>query len=434
MALRPRPTVLLLAVALRAGAVVRAGTEEGGGSAAPPAVRTEGQSGVRQLARRARRALDRMAKAGFYPTFRSLAQGTGIGPGLTFWKPKPFGSPLGIMATVGWSPQALLLEARLGRIPARPGARVPDRRFTIEALTTYPPEGSNHRVFAFAEARRLDIIDDRIYYQSGPGGEPRPVVFERRLRLQDRAEETGTIPFDVSDENYDFVAGYHFARGVAASARMGYVRTRTTFAPAEIEQAPGLAVIPGVNETTSFTRTQLDLVFDRRDRRNRARRGAMAEVQWLHMDEQEGSIYGFDRARFDTRGFVSDRSRRHTLALRVTGSRDSTKEGRLVPFYFQESLGGGRLLRSYPNFRFRGTRILAFSTEYRYAFPKWIELAAFYDGGEVWSEVEALGSQGYRDSVGVGIRWVTTSDVLLRLETAHGDEGWRVAVRGSFSF
>ena len=48
------------------------------------------------------------------------------------------------------------------------------------------------------------------------------------------------------------------------------------------------------------------------------------------------------------------------------------------------------------SFRFRGTRTLAVSAEYRFGLLRLLELAAFYDGGEISGGVEALGSQGYR--------------------------------------
>jgi hypothetical protein len=179
-------------------------------------------------------------------------------------------------------------------------------------------------------------------------------------------------------------------------------------------------------------RVEVDFVFDRRDVRNRARRGGLLHLKWRHLDERGGQL--FDRFEFDTRFFLSDASRRHTLAGRFTGNYDDPQAGKVVPFYFQQALGGGRTLRSFPVFRFRGTRVLAFSAEYRLGLLRWLELAAFYDGGKASGGVEALGSQGYRDSLGASARWVSEKDTIIRLDAAYGDEGWRLAGRGSFSF
>ena len=105
-----------------------------------------------------------------------------------------------------------------------------------------------------------------------------------------------------------------------------------------------------------------------------------------------------------------------------------------MPFYFQQTLGGNHTLRSHPIFRYRGTRLLAVSGEYRLALLRFLELAAFYDGGDVSGGVEALGSQGYRESVGVSARWVTEKDMIFRAFAAYGGEGWRLSGTGTFPF
>jgi len=416
-------------VALAAGGVVHAqgpGLGPGAGAAPSPSAFKKPE-----IAEKAERIYRKITAAGFYPTMRGLAAGTGIGPGLTFWKPRPFGGPIGILGTVGWNPRVLLLEARLGRVPSRPG-KIPDRRFTLEALTTDPPEGPNHRWFVFLEARRVDILDNRLYFDSGPQGAIEPARFTGTRFLED-SPDAATAHFDVEIDDADLVGGYHFRRGLAASARVGYVTAETAFDPEEAAM-PGLPSIPGVNDNSDFARLQLDFIFDRRDVRNRPHRGVLLHGTWLRMDQRGGTLYGFDRLELDARAFVSTRSRRHTLALRLIGTRDEPGAGRIVPFYYEQTLGGNHTLRSYPIFRFRGTRRLAFSAEYRFSLLRFLELAAFYDGGKVSGGIEALGSQGYRESVGASARWVSEKDVILRAFGACGSEGWRFSGSGTFSF
>ncbi|MCG6919943.1 MAG: outer membrane protein assembly factor [Acidobacteria bacterium] len=385
-----------------------------------------------EIAKKAERIYRKITAAGFYPTIRDLAAGTGIGPGLTFWKPHPFGAPVGILGTVGWNPRVLLFEARLGRVPSRPG-KIPDRRFTLEALTTDPPEGPNHRWFVFLEARRLDILDNRLYFTPGPGGTIGAAGFDKSTRFLEDSPGALTVHFDVGDDDTDLVAGYHFRRGLAVSARAGYVTAETAFDPKEAA-TPGLPLIPGVDDTNDFARLRLDFIFDRRDVRNRAHRGVLLHGTWQRMDERGGTLFGFDRFELDARAFLSSRSRRHTVALRFVGTHDQPEKGRVVPFYYQQTLGGNHTLRSYPIFRFRGTRRLAVSAEYRFGLLRFLELAAFYDGGDISGGIEALGSQGYRDSVGASVRWVSKEDVILRVFGAYGSEGWRFSGAGAFPF
>ena len=385
-----------------------------------------------EIAKKLERIYKKITATGFYPTIRGLAADTGIGPGLTFWKPRPFGGPVGILGTVGWNPRVFLVEARLGRVPSRPG-KIPDRRFTLEALTTDPPEGSNHRWFVFLEARRVDILDNRLYFAPGPDGTIEPARFSTAARFLEDSPEPATVHFDVEDDDTDLVGGYHFRRGLAVSARAGYVTAESVFDPKE-EDTPGLPTIPGVNDTADFARVRLDFVFDRRDVRNRAHRGVLLHGTWLRMDQRGGTLYGFDRFELDARAFLSTRSRRHTLAFRFVGTYDEPEAGRVVPFYYQRTLGGNHTLRSYPIFRFRGTRLLAVSAEYRLGLLKFLELAAFYDGGKIHGGVEALGSQGYRESIGASARWVSKKDVIFRAFGAYGSEGWRFGATGAFPF
>jgi len=160
----------------------------------------------------------------------------------------------------------------------------------------------------------------------------------------------------------------------------------------------------------------------------------MLHLRWLGMEQRGGGLYDFQRLELDGRAFLCDRSRRHVLAAHISGTWDDPAPATVVPFYFQEALGGSHTLRSFPHFRFRGTRLLSLSAEYRLGLLPWLEAAAFYDGGDVSGGVEALGSMGYRDSVGVSLRWVSEDDVILRGYVAHGGEGWRLAASGSFPF
>ena len=163
-------TVVLVLLGLGAGATARG---QDAAPPGPPAVGSPAAFEKPEIAKKAERLYKKITAAGFYPTIRGLAEGTGIGPGLTFWKPHPFGGPVGVLGTIGWNPRVFLVEARLGRVPSRPG-KIPDRRFTLEALTTDPPEGSNYRWFVFFEARRLDVLDNRLYFAPEPGGASSP--------------------------------------------------------------------------------------------------------------------------------------------------------------------------------------------------------------------------------------------------------------------
>lgn len=106
------------------------------------------------------------------------------------------------------------------------------------------------------------------------------------------------------------------------------------------------------------------------------------------------------------------------------------------------SLGGYRRLRSYPEHRYRGAHIEFLGTELRWnltdevkPFDIYImkdirtavQVAAFYEAGSVadtYGGVWAIVRQSY----GAGLRIVTASGLVYRLDLATGDEGFQPSV------
>lgn len=106
------------------------------------------------------------------------------------------------------------------------------------------------------------------------------------------------------------------------------------------------------------------------------------------------------------------------------------------------SLGGVSRLRSYPEGRFQGSHTEFIGTEFRWnltdevtpfdiIFMKdvrtAIQLAPFYEIGSVVDDTSELWSET-RQSYGAGIRMVTGSGLIYRLDLATGDEGFQTAI------
>jgi len=102
-----------------------------------------------------------------------------------------------------------------------------------------------------------------------------------------------------------------------------------------------------------------------------------------------------------------------------------------------QSLGGLDQLRSYGQQRFQGAHTLYYSSELRLnlteeftPFDYWIwsdtrtgvQLALFYETGSVSETKETLGDET-RSSYGGGLRMVTGSGFVYRIDVASGDEG-----------
>ena len=106
------------------------------------------------------------------------------------------------------------------------------------------------------------------------------------------------------------------------------------------------------------------------------------------------------------------------------------------------SLGGRSRLRSYSEGRFSGAHTQFYGTEFRWnlteevtpfdiGFMKdirtGVQAALFYERGSVAELIGDLG-QNERYSMGCGVRMVTASGLVYRLDGATGDEGFEMTI------
>lgn len=106
------------------------------------------------------------------------------------------------------------------------------------------------------------------------------------------------------------------------------------------------------------------------------------------------------------------------------------------------SLGGRGRLRSYPEGRFKGAHTQFYGTEFRWnvtgerkPFDIWfmkdirtgLQVAFFYERGSVADKLSDLGHNEH-ESYGTGIRMITASGLVYRLDVAQGDEGFEATM------
>jgi hypothetical protein len=104
-----------------------------------------------------------------------------------------------------------------------------------------------------------------------------------------------------------------------------------------------------------------------------------------------------------------------------------TDEDQFVPFYLQPSLGSHSQLRSYSDFRFHDRHLALVNVETRFALMTHVDAALFVDAGNVAARAADLNL--LKRSYGAGLRLHSRHLTYLRLDVAHGDEGWRMFVR-----
>jgi hemolysin activation/secretion protein len=106
-----------------------------------------------------------------------------------------------------------------------------------------------------------------------------------------------------------------------------------------------------------------------------------------------------------------------------------------VPFFLLPSLGSGSTLRGYPSWRFRDRHSLLLSGEWRWIVNRTgLDMAIFYDTGKVAGSRSDLNFSDLTSNVGVGARFHGPKSTPLRIELAHGREGFNLVFSGAAAF
>ena len=168
-----------------------------------------------------------------------------------------------------------------------------------------------------------------------------------------------------------------------------------------------------------------------------------ATAYWLASPgySRTGGLYRFGYEEFnplrqggDTFGFARTEVVQHIPILRETwvlsfrGRAESiVRESDLVPYFLMPTLGGGDTLRGYTTGRFRDRHTMLLNGELRW-FPNrlGLDMALFYDAGNVATRLADLRFKGMKTDLGFGVRFHTLAATALRLDLAKGKRAARL--------
>ena len=106
-----------------------------------------------------------------------------------------------------------------------------------------------------------------------------------------------------------------------------------------------------------------------------------------------------------------------------------------VPYFLLPYLGSGSTLRAYSTGRFRDRHAMLMTGEWRWIPNRLgLDMAVFYDAGNVAPKWSALSFKGMKHDVGVGVRFHTPVLTALRFEIARGSDGWNLVISSSAPF
>lgn len=298
-----------------------------------------------------------------------------------------------------------------------------DDRAVFDASTEFSIRG--YRLFE--TSLEFPMVTDRLYVSAdaryrhfpqedffGIGG-----VSRERLRstyLVQTGELWGTL-------------GMRVVPGMTAGVELGWmhldVGRGTDKRYPSIEELFTESAAPGLTEQPNYLRSGVFWDYDRRDQPKYPRAGTHVRVSFNTYRDVTLDRYSFNRFDAEASGYMRGLRLQDVVAVRGRLTYANNSPGHVVPFYMLPTMGGGSSLRAFDEFRYRGENALLLNAEYRVPVHKFVDVAAFVDGGTVSQDYQGINPNGLITNYGVGLRLHTATRMIFRFDVAHGREGTR---------
>jgi outer membrane protein assembly factor BamA len=185
--------------------------------------------------------------------------------------------------------------------------------------------------------------------------------------------------------------------------------------------APGLVAQP------TFLYNNVFVEIDYRDQPGNPRSGGLWRGTFGRWDDRDLQQFDFHRFDAEAAHFFPIFDKKRVIALRLGLSYVNNETGNRVPFYFLAYIGGSDTLRGFREFRFRDENVVFFNAEYRWEAFSGLDMALFFDMGEVREDWQDIDFKDAKTSYGIGFRFNTYKAVFMRLDiAAGGGEGTRL--------
>jgi len=268
-------------------------------------------------------------------------------------------------------------------------------------------------------------------------GEYRDFTSLRFYGLGNDSSKENESTYLLNDRSF---TGYFWLnpRGLFSLGAMGgWVSTLTDTGEDDesIEDVFDPAGVPGFQDPrTEFAFTGGWVEFDLRDKWDEPGVGIIARVTSTRYEDTGISLHDFTRLVGDVKAYVPLGYRNRVLALRLRTSHSLPDDGKEVPFYLMETLGGAKDVRGFREYRFRDTRNLLVSAEYRWEVWNYTDFTFFFDAGKVFNDASDFNFDKMHTGYGFGVRVHAPPNFLLRFDLANSTEGLRFHVSGGPTF
>lgn len=331
---------------------------------------------------------------GFYPHLWNMIPGAGWisgGPGYRRWysKDRVF---LDASAAISWR-----------------GYKTAQARFELPRL-------ARSRIALGSQVRWQDFTQVSFF---GEGSEaPESNVSEYRLRSKNLVGYATLRPVEWIDIDTHMGWLKPSILPRAGTFKRDRLDTRDVF--------PGNIVF-ALSEQPAFVHSEAAITADTRDFPGHPTRGGLARAAAARYSDRGSHLFSFRRYEAEAARFVPLADARVVIALHGWLVTSDTREGQVVPFYLQPSLGGHNSLRGYADYRFHDRHLMLVNAEARIAMMTHVDAAVFIDAGSVAPRIGNLDLE--KRSYGAGLGLHSRRQTYARLDVARGDEGWRFVFR-----
>lgn len=210
--------------------------------------------------------------------------------------------------------------------------------------------------------------------------------------------------------------------------RLGYVTTNVGSGSGRfpsIETVFSAADSPGLADEPDYLFAEGHIELDYRDVPGNPRSGGHYRLAVSTHGDRSSEQYGFRRIDASAMQLFPFIDKRRVIALRALVALTDTDAGNEVPFYLMPFAGGPETLRGFRERRFTDRNLLVLNAEYRYEVFAALDMALFVDAGTVGPRAGDLSLGDLHTDYGIGFRFGTRANLILRFDVGLGGEGTR---------
>jgi hypothetical protein len=218
---------------------------------------------------------------------------------------------------------------------------------------------------------------------------------------------------------------YDLSRHLTVGGGVNYIDIQTDAGATgpSIEERFSPADTPGLElDQFKYVNSTARAVSDWRSRLGYAGSGGLYRVQFDDFRENDNDQYSYRSLEAEVVQMIPLMRANWVIALRGLTTFTDIDETEAVPYFMLPSLGGGKTLRGYPDFRFRDRNRLVMNAELRWTPARFLDMAVFYDTGKVAARKGDINFEDLEDSYGIGMRFIGMKGYAFRVEVAHSRE------------